>query len=392
MPQKLLSAILFIIVMLGQSLKGQDSSSLSAHVKGAVRYNILGEYYQKASQVPQIYATFDTWWLNVVASSQNITLDFQYRFYPTFSTHFIHHGYFGFCLFEHAFIKLGVTQVPFGITPYASHSWWFQGPYYVGLEDDYDMGVKIDFPSDKWHFTTAFFLQSEPQGPAPSMGLPPGEQLAGRYSYDIVPGRYSSTDDTIQATLEERHTLNLKARYDVMPTVTTGLSFQYGGIYNAVLQKYSHTNAWAAHVNVRTAKWDFKAEYIQYRYNGMDNNGQPLDVVKMGAYGLSYNVASRADMYVAGAEYVLRNSARIPQSIRFYVDFSYIHKRKNSFYDTYLCIPGVFLKMGQIETYIDYAMGKNHPWLTNTFGEGLGQGKANAPWNARLNINVGYYF
>jgi hypothetical protein len=39
-----------------------------------------------------------------------------------------------------------------------------------------------------------------------------------------------------------------------------------------------------------------------------------------------------------------------------------------------------------------YAIGKNQPWLTNSFGKGLGSGVENAKWNKRLNINVGYYF
>ena len=29
---------------------------------------------------------------------------------------------------------------------------------------------------------------------------------------------------------------------------------------------------------------------------------------------------------------------------------------------------------GPIYTYIDYAMGKNQPWLTDAFGKGLGSG------------------
>jgi len=37
-------------------------------------------------------------------------------------------------------------------------------------------------------------------------------------------------------------------------------------------------------------------------------------------------------------------------------------------------------------------MGNNHPWLTENFGVGLGPGVEDAPWNARLNVNIGYYF
>jgi hypothetical protein len=41
-------------------------------------------------------------------------------------------------------MKLGVSQVPFVIPGFASHYWWFQIPYYLGLEDDYEMGLSFD--------------------------------------------------------------------------------------------------------------------------------------------------------------------------------------------------------------------------------------------------------
>jgi hypothetical protein len=72
------------------------------------------------------------------------------------------------------------------------------------------------------------------------------------------------------------------------------------------------------------------------------------------------------------------------------------------------------LTAGKVYTYIDLAVGKNQPWLTDSFGTGLGKGHSysNQPtdyyynlsragqavptqklkWNYRFNINIGYYF
>ncbi|MEA1875208.1 MAG: hypothetical protein U9N51_12400 [Bacteroidota bacterium] len=71
-------------------------------------------------------ATWDTWRLNVDGSKGGLDLSFEYRFYPTFGTHFIHHGYVGYNLSESHYLKLGVFQKPFGVGKFASHSWWFQ--------------------------------------------------------------------------------------------------------------------------------------------------------------------------------------------------------------------------------------------------------------------------
>jgi hypothetical protein len=52
----------------------------------------------------------------------------------------------------------------------------------------------------------------------------------------------------------------------------------------------------------------------------------------------------------------------------------------------------MLITAGSIYTYVDYAMGKNQPWLTESFGEGLGMGVEDAEWKKRFNINIGYYF
>ena len=45
----------------------------------------------------------------------------------------------------------------------------------------------------------------------------------------------------------------------------------------------------------------------------------------------------------------------------------------------------------QVQTYIDYAMGKHQAWIgpdRDAFGPGIGSNS----WHARFNINIGYYF
>ncbi len=69
---------------------------------------------------------------------------------------------------------------------------------------------------------------------------------------------------------------------------------------------------------------------------------------------------------------------------------------------------GALITAGSVYTYVDLAMGQNHPWITNNFGgTDLGMGNlersggtlsdSNLPdqrpaWNTRFNINIGYYF
>src|SRR6056297_3878566 len=142
--RKIYSLFILTLVFLFTNVDAQEEKEDGFTFGGAVRYNLISESYESDPTALNTKATWDTWRINVDGSYAGIDLSFEYRWYPTFGTHFIHHGWFGYGLSDKIYMKLGVHQVPFGITKFASHSWWFQGPYYVGLEDDYDMGLKFD--------------------------------------------------------------------------------------------------------------------------------------------------------------------------------------------------------------------------------------------------------
>lgn len=373
---------------------------------GAMRYNILSTNYESGASNLNPQFTWDTWRLNVDGSMSGIDLSFEYRFYPTFGTHFIHHGYLGYSFSDNVYMKLGVTQVPFGITTYASHSWWFQGPYYVGLEDDYDMGISFDInPSEKLEINLAYFRQAEPEGPKFGGDVTFGNAGPGRYSYDIVPGNgaYVTGNGEIvstSASLRELNQFNARVAYDVAEGWELGVSAQIGGIYNSVLDESETSTAFAGHVVGNFGNFNLKAEYITYNYNAKGDNGNNLDVVQMGAYGYEYfggdsytgGVAAQANMYVIGLAYTIPVELGPISSIQPYIDYTLIDKTNENFYDTEHLIPGFLISAGPVYTYVDYAMGKNQPWLTDSFGKGLGSGVADAAWNKRFNINVGYYF
>ena len=80
------------------------------------------------------------------------------------------------------------------------------------------------------------------------------------------------------------------------------------------------------------------------------------------------------------------------QSIRFYNDFSMFDKHKKEFKDSYQNVTGCMLTMGPVYTYVDYALGKNHAWLGSDWNDAFAASSSSDKWNARFNINMGYYF
>ncbi|WP_371815871.1 hypothetical protein [Flavobacterium sp. CS20] len=69
-----------------------------------------------------------------------------------------------------------------------------------------------------------------------------------------------------------------------------------------------------------------------------------------------------------------------------------MHKRVNDFNDSFMNVTGILVTAGNLYTYIDYLAGYNHSWLGGNFIDDFSVGIPDAKWEARFNINFGYYF
>lgn len=397
--------LFFVLNIMAQDEKTEKEDFVK--FGGAVRFNFYTKSWVTDKTQPE--ATIDTWRLNVTARTKGVDLNFEYRFYPTFGTHFMKQGWLGYALSDDIYMKLGVSQVPFGITPYASHSWWFQAPYYVGLEDDYDMGIKFDISGiENLDLSIAYFRQAEPEGPSYDGIVSFGNAGPGRYSYDFVPAEGASN--------RELNQFNLRAAYHLNENLKVGFSSQFGGIYNSVLNESTTSKAFAGHVVADASGFNFKGEVIYYDYTAKNDEGEEIKTIQMGAYGTPYQVATEGMMYVAGLGYTIPVDLGPISSVQAYIDYTYTDKLEDSFVDMQHLIPGFMITAGNIYTYVDFAMGKNQPWLTPSFGTGLGEGQLYSDdadskyytddenlqgtpvpmkeleWETRFNINIGYYF
>ncbi|WP_162340769.1 hypothetical protein [Cyclobacterium salsum] len=378
-------------------------------VGGAFRLNNIYTHYEGETFPLGTFLrnewTWDTWRINVDAYSEGIQLSFEYRFYPTFNTHFLKYGWLGYRFNEKTNLKMGVTQVPFGLLTYASHSWWFQLPYYLGLEDDFQMGFHLSHQIDDWRLDGAYFLLAEPRGTNEATF---GAFSTARYSYDVVPIPGNSNI--------ERHQVNLRA-VRTWSGHELGISLQHHELYNLQTGHKGSNLAASVHHEANWGNWNLKAEAIYYTYDDVRNDdGEVLDVVQMGAYGFgTYDVANSAALYVIGLAYDIPLDWGPVSNVQLYNDYTLMEKFTSeqgrpafAYRKSQQNVFGALVSAGQVYAYFDVAMGYNHPWLTNTFGgNALGTGRgvdyrqpisdlnptASDPgWNTRLNINIGYYF
>ena len=399
------------------SQNNRDTTYIS--IGGAVRFNTMYTIYEgETFELPTENRNgvfWDTFRFEANGKTKGVELNFEYRFYPGFNSHFLKKGYLGYEFNNESELQFGVTQVPFGMLEFLGNSWWFQLPYYVGLEDDYDTGVKYQFKKNKWTFHIAYFLMAEPRGVSePDFG----SFMSARYSYDIIP------EDGYNGN-KERNQLNLRAEYS-QNDFLLGFSGQLGNIYNSNTKSTSLHYAAALHTKIPVApNMDIKFQATHYAYPEVtDDAGNRVEYVNMGAYGFgTYQVASEATMLSIGFSWTKQVDWGPISEIVFYEDYSYMHKYGNfmengediPFVDSQHNVLGFLVKAGNIYTYFDIASGINQPWLSDSFGgpalsSGRGENVSSAPGpspedpgavnildknppiNTRFNINLGYYF
>ncbi|MRT93548.1 hypothetical protein [Ancylomarina sp. 16SWW S1-10-2] len=365
------------------SVNAQEKPSVD--IGGALRFNYNYSSWKDAQKKRGGDLGFDVFRLNAKAKYKGLKLNAEYRFYSdSYGGGMLKQGWIAYDFNENDELQFGLTQVPFGITKYNSNSWFFSLNYYVGLEDDHDMGLKYTHQGEKWDYSLAFFKNAEDFGGT--------DASDSRYSYDV-----SSIKEGENMILrnKEVNQLNGDLSYKINNTNAKhriGVSAQYGGLYNIDTEETGNHYALAAYYELKAGQFGVKAQIANYKYSPENPDGERDDVVAMTAYGAPYLVAAEASIYTLGLSYSIPLEWGPVSSVIIYNDFGYMDKAESSFEDSMMNVTGAMFTAGNIYTYIDMAAGKNQPWLGSQWTGALAEGTPDADWAMRFNINVGYYF
>ncbi len=372
---------MFLFFSLSSIIVAQDKPEVT--MGGALRFNYNSSSWKGNQTERGGDFGFDVFRVNAKAAYKGLKLNAEYRFYSSgFGGGMLKQGWIQYDFKDNSQFQLGLTQVPFGITTYNSNSWFFSLNYYVGLEDDHDMGLKYSRSSDKWDLDLAFFKNAEENS---FKNLSDVDD--SRYAYDV-----GSLGNTYRN--KELNQFNAKVNYKFGKTLKSklGASAQYGALLNLDTEDIGNRNAFAVHYEATYNKWNLKAQFTSYNYNPEAPNGESDDMIAMTAYGAPYMVASKATLYTIGLNHTFPVEWGPISSVMVYNDFGYMDKNLDEFEDTMMNDFGFLLTAGSVYTYIDFAAGKNQPWLGKAWTNGLASGNPDADWEMRCNINIGYYF
>jgi hypothetical protein len=361
-------------------------------VGGAFRFNYIYKDWDEDFQGLGELA-FDTARINLDLDDDASPMSgsFEYRYYRDkfadgHDYSMIHHAWIGRKFGERREVQAGITKVPFGILPYASHNWFFQLPYYLGFEDDYDLGVKFIGDYAPWNIQAAYFARDEGNYFGDS-------DDSARYAYDLV--REGTNGNA------ERNQFNGRLAYTMEPregySTEIGVSLMVGDISNDnPLGGDGSRYAMAAHLVGNYDRWNLMLQAIHYNFdlnNDPNRDASPNgSFVVLGAYDAEYYVASVASVYTAGLAYTLPVDWQRIKSLTFYNDFSLMDKQESDFHDSMQNVLGCAVDAEPFYIYIDLAMGKYHPWRGGDWTTALASGGLESDWHTRFNINVGLYF
>jgi len=362
------SVICVTLLLTTQKTKATSNVPI-VEIGGAVRLNYAWKDYGQDSN-----GTFDfeLFRIDVDATQGKWFLDAQYRWYQGFEA--IHHAEVGYKLNHNNTISAGVTQVPFGIDPYGAHSFWFSGAYYLGLEDDYDTGIKWRHISGDWTFDSAYFLNAEYDS----------TDRWARYSFDV-----SSTYDNARNNQEDGQ-FNARAQYQ-WGKHTLGASLQAGQLKNATSLATGNHAAFAVHFDGHfDGDWNVQTQYIKYQYDEKSSLGTNDNRIALAAFEFPFDIATQAQVMTVNIakKFTLNND--FVDTITCYNDHTYIKAQDSSgLADSIQNVTGCAFSKGGMYSYVDWIAGKNM-WFVGGSGVGIDNGSTN--WHSRLNINIGWYF
>ena len=367
----------FIVLLFLPAHAGEKDKYPHFKLNGALRFNYNFSDWKEGSKKRAGDFGYDVFFLRLRGQYKKLLLDADYRFYSKdFGGGMLKYGWIGYQFDPRNQLQLGLTRVPFGIQPYTAHNFLFQMSYYVGLEDDSDMGIKYLYTGKKWEFALAFFKNADEL-----LFSSDAETSDDRYGYDVA-GRN-----------KEINQFNGQFFYKWGDRVQQriGASAEFGWLYNLDTEKNGTHYAFGIHHELYWKGLSLKTQIATYAMNPENAPGVPRDTIMMTAYGAPYAVAAKANIYQLGIGYKWDVNWGLLKSIQIYNDFGWLQKHKKGFRDSFQNVTGCMITAGPVITYIDYALGLHQAWLGpdwNAFAQGTGSNT----WHARFNINIGYYF
>lgn len=323
------------------------------------------------------------------ASYDKFKLEFEYRIYPFYQ--FLRNAVLAYQVTERLSVDLGVSRVPFGLLPFASNSWFFGLPYYLGLEDDADFGLRVHYQPGHWDLWLAFYKNTEGSYFGKSRD-------SARFSYDPVQASAEELAGTgIRAARNDRETNTGVARVAYTWKARKfagelGASGRLGMLQDLASNKRSVYWSAAPHARFSYGLLELGVEAIAYRFRPHAGPDDDSRLIAMGAFDAPYAMARRGYVLVANVAHGFELPWRPLELLVVYFDSGQLWKTVGNFKPSRQLVVGSYVLAGPLHFSFDVAFGQHHPWVGPNYGAALGAGAPNSRWHHWINLNVGFAY
>lgn len=300
--------------------------------------------------------------------------------------HFPMWGYAGYKFTPQDSVTAGINQTPFGLTPYFGSSFLESLGFTAGLEEVYNVGVKYSHADEEWTWDIGYYPGAAPEGKGISRD-------SARYSTNIVraDGYVPNGTDNHERNMVVGRVEHTFLKTDVA-SFTGGLSGWVSQIHNFDTGKDGTKTLASVHFNATYGNWGFKGIYVRQDIRAK-NPGRD-DIITIGGYDASYNIATKGNLVSGEINYKIPDDIG-PFSVQPYLNYSAFIKDKSSFKTSQRYILGAawtFTKDPKLVIYSEGILGKNDPYVgAGQFVSGLAQG-GDDKWKKSIIVNIGYYF
>jgi len=336
----------------------------------------------------------DTVLLSAIYKSDTWIGDAQYRFYGRSYPYqytkdygdiqFAKFAWVGYKFNPDQQVQVGLNTVPFGLQPYFGSTFYETLGNVIGLEDVQQVGAKYVQQSGDWNLQAGYYLHPAWQGKGTSHGVSYSSIVSQADSY-VADG----SDN------KERNTLVLRVAkaLDLGPWKSEiGLSGLTSTLENRDTDNDGRRNAAAVHYLGKNGPWTVQLQAARQQMSPRNPGSEEL--VTLGGYDGTYNVASRGNLYVADLSYDVAGKYLFDQisEVKLYANYSGFDKSASGFKTSERVILGTSFGLSKLWIATEWIFGKNDPYIGgSSYAQSLGAGGTNQ-WENQLYMNIGYYF
>lgn len=305
-----------------------------------------------------------------------------YKGYPG-EIQFLSYAYAGAKLSPHDRVTVGIQPVPFD-DRYWGSSWYNSLGFVYGLEETYNTGISYTHSDDRLTVSAGFFPVAGPPGIGNSRD-------SARYSVNIVRGDSYLPFASRNA---ERNMAIGKVRYVLDSTQRGQLSVTGSGWVSQVHSFDTGENGsrHAFALSVKDDRRPLRFKLLAARQDIDPRNAQRNDLIAVGDYDFSYNIAARGTLTFAEMGHAIDTGA-FPFSLDVYASYARVVK-KAAFADTQRINVGAFWNdkaSKRIRIWTEMLVGRNDPYVgAGQFSSGAAQG-GDDRWKASILMMFGYY-